>query len=365
MTTNRCSFPFDSDFKVLIKNERESPKIQALQTCKTKDQFEKVQGELRIYLKEKYPTYFKIRYSDMFAFVIALIHPHLYECTEWEDIKFRCPNEANPDVGFDWTFNISFSNMKSTCVCGHSITASNSYIVYHKEGPLRIVVGCCCIDKNEIVEDFHLVKKQRQIRIKQYIQQQIDTWNDYNKKLVKMHNAMIQQQIDTWKNYNNTLLQMHETRIQKQIDTWNEYNKKLKKLHTDRQLTNRFNLFPARQFFTICKNLKQQEQQQIDTWNDYNKKLVQMHETRIQQQIDTWKNYNNKLLELHRTRSHSSCQLCKNKIKVNYKICIECHQKGCRPLSEFDICSCGKTKKKDYPKCYKCRFLPHLIGSGM
>lgn len=303
-TKNSCSFPFDSDFKAIIKYERESPEVQALKECNSKDHFEKVQDKLRIYLKQKYPTFFNIRYSDTFAFVIALIYPNLDQCTMWKDLKFHCPNELGPAVGssFDWTFNSSFGNMKSTCVCGHSITANNSFIVYHKDSPLRIVVGCCCIEKNEIVEDFPLVKKQRKIRIKQHIQQQIDTWNDYNVKL--------------------------------------------KKLNTNRQ---RRNLFRARRIFTICKNIKQQEQSQIDKWNNYQIQLVQIHKPRIQQQIDTWKNYNDKLLVMHHTRSNSSCTFCRKNVKVPYKTCWGCRQ------TNYDNCDCGKSKQKQYPKCYTCK----------
>jgi hypothetical protein len=255
---NRCSFPFDEDFKVLIKNERESPEVQALKTCNKKDHFEKVQETLRVYLKQKYPTYFKIRFADMFAFAIALIHPHLDECTTWKDVKFHCPDESNPDVGFDWTYNTYFQNMKSTCVCGHSITASNSYIVYHKEGPLRIVVGCCCIEKNEIVDDFPLVKKRRK------------------------------------------------------------------------------------------EHLKKLEQQHIKKWTDYNDTLMRMHQTRIQQQIDTWKNYNDKLMHMHRTRTNASCSICRKNVKAGFKICW-----GCRE-THYDKCDCGKSKQKEYPRCYTC-----------
>lgn len=200
---NRCSFPFDKDFKALIKNERESPKVQALKTCITKDQFEKVQEELRMYLKQKYPDYFKIRYSDMFAFAIALIHPHLDKCTTWKDVKFHCLDESN-DEGFDWTCDPSFTNMKSFCVCGHSITACNSFIVYHEDGPLRIVVGCCCIEKNEIIDDFPLVKKRRKEQLKKHkdarIQQQIDTWKNYNDKLMHMHRTRTHTSCQTCKN---------------------------------------------------------------------------------------------------------------------------------------------------------------------
>lgn len=242
--TNRCSFPFDEDFKAMIKKERESPEVQALKDCETKDHFEKVQENLRMYLKKKYPTYFKIKFSDMFAFVIALIYPYLDSCTTWKDLKFRCPNEEK-DNAFKWTSNSSFINMKSTCVCGHIITVCNSFIVYHKDSPLRIVVGCCCIEKNEIVEDFGPVKKQRKIRIEEDIQHRI-------------------------------------------------------------YLTH-------------------------------------------QEQIDTWKNYNDKLLHMHRTRTNASCSFCRKNVKVPYKICW-----GCREAN-FDTCECGKSKPKQYPKCYTCK----------
>jgi len=328
--TNRCSFPFDEDFKALIKNERESPEVQALKTCNKKDHFEKVQETLRVYLKQKYPTYFKIRYSDMFAFAIALIHPHLDECTMWEDVKFHCPDESNPDVGFDWTYNTYFQNMKSTCVCGHSITASNSYIVYHRDGPLRIVVGCCCIEKNEIVDDFPLVKKRRKEHLKKLEQQHIKKWTDYNEQLMQMHRTRIQQQIDTWKSYNDTLMQMHQSRKER--------------LQTETRL----NLFPARQFFTICKNLKKLEKQHIKKWTDYNEQLMQMHRTRIQQQIDTWKSYNDTLMQMHRTRTHTSCQYCKKRVQTPYQVCF-----GCRE-THYDKCDCGKSKQKQYPRCYTC-----------
>lgn len=226
---NRCSFPFDENFKAMIKQERVRPEVQALKECKTKEDFEKVQEKLRIYLKQTHPLFFKIRYSDMFAFAIALIYPHLDECATWKEVKFQCPNENDPL--FKWTYDSE--QIKSTCVCGHSINVNHSYIIYHKDSPLRLVVGCCCIEKNEIVHDFPLVKKQRK-----------------------------------------------------------EY---LKKKH-----------------------------------------------------IKKWTDYNNQLLRLHRTRTHTSCQYCKKRVQSPYQVCFGCRQ------TNYDKCSCGKSKKKEYPTCYTC-----------
>jgi hypothetical protein len=215
-------------------------------------------------------------------------------------------------------------------VCGHRTSPNNTYVVKHPEGHLKLAIGSCCIEKSEIINDFEQVQKRRKEYLKKLEKQHIKKWTDYNEQLMQMHRTRIQQQIDTWKNYNEQLLQLHLSREERR--------------QTERQLK----LFPARQFFTICKNLKQQEQHQIDAWTDYNDKLMQMHHARIQQQIDTWNDYNNQLLQLHRTRTHTSCQYCKKRVQSPYQVCFGCRQ------TNYDKCSCGKSKKKEYPTCYTC-----------
>jgi hypothetical protein len=258
--------------KHIIRELLPLPEIQALTQCTKLFQFEQCQAKIRALIKKKYPTLIQCKMPDYFAVLIALIHPQLEEFHEWKDIQFeRIPQR------------FYFLNQITNCACGQRVGANNSFVIGHKDSPLKLLVGCCCIEKNEIVFDFKRIKKER----------------------------------------NNELIHL---RIQQK----------------------RLNLFPARQFFTICKKLKQQEQQHMKPWTDYNDKLMQMHQTRIQQQIDTWKNYNDKLMHMHRTRNGTSCQSCKKPIKAGFKICWGCRQ------THYDKCDCGKSKQKQYPKCYTC-----------
>lgn len=248
----RCSFPLDEVFKDMVRQERLNPDVQALQWCDAMEKFEQVQKRLRDYLKTKYPTFFKIRYSDMFDFLIALIYPHLEKCEVWSDVKFVCTEEYT-------NFDLSFGNMQTTCVCGHRTSPNNTYVVKHPDGHLKLALGCCCIEKSEIVNDFELVQKRRK-----------------------------------------------------------EYLKKLEKQH-------------------------------VKKWTDYNHELLGLHRARIQQ---IWNDYNEKLMHMHRTRTHTSCQHCKKKVQCPYHICFGCRQ------TEYDKCRCGKSKKKEYPKCYTCKSSP-------
>jgi len=247
----RCSFPLNKVFKDMVYQERQHPDVQALQRCVTMEDFKRVQKRIRDYLKLKYPTFFKIRYSDTFDFLIALIYPHLEKCEVWTDVKFVCTEE-------DKDIDNSFQDLKTSCVCGHRTSPNNTYVVKHPEGHLKLAIGSCCIEKSEIINDFELVQKRRK-----------------------------------------------------------EYLKKLEKQH-------------------------------IKKWTDYNEQLMQMHHARIQQQIDTWNDYNNQLLQLHRTRTHTSCQYCKKRVQSPYQVCFGCRQ------TNYDKCSCGKSKKKEYPTCYTC-----------
>jgi hypothetical protein len=246
---SECSIPFDIVLKHIIRELLPLQEVQALTQCTTLIQFELCQANIRVLIKKKYPQLIQCNKPDYFAVLIALIHPQTQELNQWKDIQFIHLKEK-----------LFFRDLNTICACGQRMGTNNSFVIGHKDSPLKLLVGCCCIEKNEIVFDFKRIKKERK----------------------------------------NELIQL-----------------KIKQ--------KRMELFPTRQFFTICKKLKQLEQPQIDTW----------------------KNYNDKLLDMHRSRS--SCQYCRKNVKAPYKICF-----GCRKIN-YDKCDCGKSKQKQYPKCYTCK----------
>ena len=291
---SQCSIPFDIVLKHIIRELLPLPEIQALAQCNRLHQYEQCQAKIRALIKKKYPQLIQCKMPDYFAVLIALIHPQLEDFYDWKDIQFDRLNMRFP-----------FVNQITYCACGQRVGANNSFVIGHKDSPLKLLVGCCCIEKNEIVFDFKRIKKERKhelihLRIQQKRMELFPARRFFT--IYKKQKQAENEHIKKWTDYNNELLRLHHAR----------------------------------------------NHQQYNTWNNYNNELLRMHHARIQQQIDTWKNYNDKLMHMHRTRTHTSCQTCKKKVQCPYHICFGCRQ------TEYDKCSCGKAKQKKYPECYTC-----------
>ena len=137
---SQCSIPFDLVLKHIIHELLLLPEVQALTQCKKLYQFEDCQSKIRTLIKKKYPQLIQCKMPDYFAVLIALIHPQLDDFTEWKEIQFdRLPQKFH------------FHNLITYCACGQKVGANNSFVIGHQNSPLKLLVGCCCIKKKEIV----------------------------------------------------------------------------------------------------------------------------------------------------------------------------------------------------------------------
>jgi hypothetical protein len=201
VTKSQCSIPFDLVLKHIIRELLPLPEIQALTQCVQLYQYEQCQAKIRTLIKKKYPLLIQCKMPDYFAVLIALIHPQLEEFHDWKDIQFDRLNMRFP-----------FVNQITYCACGQRVGANNSFVIGHKDSPLKLLVGCCCIEKNEIVFDFKRIKKERKHELIQLKIQQKRMELFPTRRFFTIYKNLKKQECQPWNDYNNQLLQMHRTR---------------------------------------------------------------------------------------------------------------------------------------------------------
>ena len=159
MSINHTTILFNEEFKEIIKELKTQPELEMMKNCVEVETLHACQGVIRNYINEKYPTLIKNKMPDFFAIFICLII-NMDNYHSWEEITDTFL-EINRSRDIEHGMNDHYN-----CSCGHYIMAKNSFIITHYDTEINLLLGCECIEKSEIVNNFKEIKKTRQALVR-------------------------------------------------------------------------------------------------------------------------------------------------------------------------------------------------------
>ena len=203
---NVCSIQFDASFKDIIQKEKANPLFLQLSVCTTLDRslkphtialFERYQGVLRNYIKKTYPNLIHGK-PDYFAVLVALVHP---PCSKWSDIILDDMRRRFP---------ICLVGLWTTCACGQRCKAENSFVLKHPDSDYSLLVGCCCIKKNEIVCSFDPKDREREIV---FLKKKLANFKMFRARhFFTIYKTFLHQKELPWIEYQTRLYHLHKSR---------------------------------------------------------------------------------------------------------------------------------------------------------
>lgn len=371
---------FSAEIENVMKTHGDILEFADIQN-KIREYIVEVQDEIDTKNNKKISNNTPYSYPDFFCIFIAII------CNDAQLEKYNCLNEileyirkTRPLSMSGYSSNESnneHSNIKFQCACGHICSPQNLYYIYNPETLTRLLVGCDCVKKYDIIEPVILKNVIAQSR------------NDENyKRCGEINEKMYKKKIIEGLLKKNETIDSLKTKYTYIGGNFGEHLEYLQVMLCGEYKNDNITEFIRDTMENDCDVCGRSNKQKLCIWN-VNEEIISLCNpcNKYMKIIETYKaKICDDCGEPHKNRRDNYCNTCRLKVECDeceerkectkshgYNRCNECIKKPyCKNCNKLSVkvkgymceicynncyvkkCGCGTPIQSKYTKCYIC-----------